>query len=154
MSFIRAEGAERAGHRLLIKLPRTKTAHAQILPTPPQICENRARLNEMARIMFKKASTMITSALLAISLAPAFGHEAVVTEVNSHSHFAGKLGYRVTEDLMVTMDGKSVKVMIDGFYHTRSGKPALMFSAGQHIVLPRADKNGTVHAYRWEIRSK
>jgi len=94
---------------------------------------------------------MLTHLLIAATLAPAT-HEIIVKEVHTHKAFAGKLGYRITEDLVVMDNGVEKKLVVDGFRYTNVANPHPSCEADQHLFVPHADKNGVFHANRWEIK--
>lgn len=95
------------------------------------------------------------SLLLALVLAPSLvGRESAdykVLQVKSESVFAGRLGDRVREDLIVEGASGRVTIHVRGDYHTQMTRPSQRFHAGDQIRLAKSVSGPVANVDRWSI---
>jgi hypothetical protein len=66
--------------------------------------------------------------------------QAQIVEVRQESVFAGRLGERVRETLVVTVGGERFEVRVVGDYHTRTTRHYQRFQPGQTVRLPVSER--------------
>lgn len=79
---------------------------------------------------------MLISAILALS--PASDMQATtykIVEIERRSAFAGKLGRRVHESLVLEKDGQRYTISVRGDYHTNCVRPWQRLKEGDEIKL-------------------
>lgn len=95
------------------------------------------------------------SMFLALALSPCLlsqdSANYKVLEVKAQAVFAGRLGDRVREDLIVEGSGGRITIHVKGDYHTRMTRPSQRFHAGDKIHLPRAVSGPEASVDRWSI---
>lgn len=80
---------------------------------------------------------MLATALLAALTMP--GNTTAtyrIVEIERDAHFAGRLGKRVHEKLVVESNGQRYTVDVRGDYHTRCVRPAQRLREGDEVRLP------------------
>jgi hypothetical protein len=80
---------------------------------------------------------MLASAIFAVLAVPSAASATyTIVEIDRESHFAGRLGQRVHEKLVVESDGQRYTVDIRGDYHTRCVRPWQRLKEGDEVRLP------------------
>jgi hypothetical protein len=79
------------------------------------------------------SSLLFCAALAPVSASNAGLEEYVVREVRREAVFAGKLGQRVHEQLVLEHNGTTVVVDVKGFYHTMCVHPSARLEAGDRV---------------------
>lgn len=80
-------------------------------------------------------TTMLNLVLVLAMSSPATADTYEVTEVIQHKVFAGKLGDRVTEELVLKSGSETVTVQVSGFYHTRCTHRGQRIGIGDKLTL-------------------
>ena len=91
--------------------------------------------------------------LLAIGFATHFSAQTFeIVEVNQRSVFAGKLGRRVEEDLVVKGSEGTITVHVSGAYHTKCTHSHQRPQVGQQLSLVNAEGKSEVTISRDSLR--
>lgn len=75
-----------------------------------------------------------------------------ITEVERTAVFAGRLGQRITETLVVDAGGRKVRIVLLGAYHSRAVAESARLRAGDEIRLGFPIRSDEMRAPRDEVR--
>ena len=75
-----------------------------------------------------------------------------IVELRPHAVFAGKLGQRVTEEMVVKRGEERILVRIAGAYHTLAVRPASRLHVGDTVTIRGDLKGETTTVARDRIR--
>lgn len=75
-----------------------------------------------------------------------------IAEVERAAVFAGRLGQRITETLIVDVEGRKVRIVLLGAYHSRAVAGNARFRAGDEIRLGFPIRSDEMRAPRDEVR--
>jgi hypothetical protein len=82
-------------------------------------------------------------ALVPGSVSTANLEEYVVREVRREASFAGRLGQRVREELVLEQGGRVIVVEVAGAYHTMCVHPSARLEAGDRVSIGRDLRDGS-----------
>lgn len=72
---------------------------------------------------------------------PTTASEYKIVDIHRTSVFAGKLGQRVSEDLVVEMNGTKILVHVAGSYHTLCVREGQRLHVGETVTIKGATPN-------------